>query len=72
MDFIQTVSDNIYGGLCIDLTVRCTNSIAIDLYRVSSVIAFAVGCVTVIRVSDPMGKTKRMLFFRSISLSSLI
>ena len=33
MNFLETVSDDVYGGLFVDLYVRCTNSIAIDLYE---------------------------------------
>jgi ribosomal protein S18 acetylase RimI-like enzyme len=33
MNFLETVSDDVYGGLFVDLFVRCTNSIAIDLYE---------------------------------------
>jgi N-terminal acetyltransferase B complex catalytic subunit len=33
MNFLETASDDVYGGLFVDLYVRCTNSIAIDLYE---------------------------------------
>ncbi|KAI0295441.1 N-acetyltransferase [Russula brevipes] len=33
MKFLETASDDVYGGLFVDLYVRCTNSIAIDLYE---------------------------------------
>jgi N-terminal acetyltransferase B complex catalytic subunit len=33
MSFLETASDDVYGGLFVDLYVRCTNSIAIDLYE---------------------------------------
>jgi N-terminal acetyltransferase B complex catalytic subunit len=33
MNFLETVSDDVYGGLFVDLYVRCTNSIAMDLYE---------------------------------------
>ena len=33
MNFLEIVSDEVYGGLFVDLYVRCTNSIAIDLYE---------------------------------------
>jgi ribosomal protein S18 acetylase RimI-like enzyme len=33
MSFLETASDDVYGGLFVDLFVRCTNSIAIDLYE---------------------------------------
>lgn len=33
MNFLETVSDDVYGGLFVDLYVRCTNKIAIDLYE---------------------------------------
>ena len=33
MNFLETVSDDVYGGLFVDLFVRCSNSIAIDLYE---------------------------------------
>ncbi len=33
MNFLETSSDDVYGGLFVDLYVRCTNSIAMDLYE---------------------------------------
>lgn len=33
MNFLETASDDVYGGMFVDLYVRCTNSIAIDLYE---------------------------------------
>lgn len=33
MNFLETVSDDVYGGLFVDLYVRCTNTIAMDLYE---------------------------------------
>jgi N-terminal acetyltransferase B complex catalytic subunit len=33
MSFLETASDDVYGGLFVDLYVRCTNKIAIDLYE---------------------------------------
>jgi len=33
MHFLETASDDVYSGLFVDLYVRCTNSIAIDLYE---------------------------------------
>jgi N-terminal acetyltransferase B complex catalytic subunit len=33
MSFLETASDDVYSGLFVDLYVRCTNSIAIDLYE---------------------------------------
>jgi N-terminal acetyltransferase B complex catalytic subunit len=33
MNLLETTSDEVYGGLFVDLYVRCTNSIAIDLYE---------------------------------------
>jgi len=33
MNFLETASDDVYGGLFVDLYVRCTNKIAIDLYE---------------------------------------
>ena len=33
MNFLETASDDVYGGLFVDLYVRCTNSIAVDLYE---------------------------------------
>ena len=33
MNFLETASDDVYGGHFVDLYVRCTNSIAIDLYE---------------------------------------
>ncbi|KAH9001387.1 N-acetyltransferase [Lactarius akahatsu] len=33
MNFLETVSDDVYGGLFVDLYVRCTNTIAMELYE---------------------------------------
>lgn len=33
MSFLEKASDEVYGGLFVDLYVRCTNSIAVDLYE---------------------------------------
>lgn len=33
MNFLETASDDVYGGLFVDLYVRCTNNIAVDLYE---------------------------------------
>ena len=33
MNLLEKTSDEVYGGLFVDLYVRCTNSIAIDLYE---------------------------------------
>jgi N-terminal acetyltransferase B complex catalytic subunit len=33
MNFLETVSDEVYNGFFVDLYVRCTNAIAIDLYE---------------------------------------
>ena len=33
MNFLETASDDVYGGFFVDLYVRCTNSIAVDLYE---------------------------------------
>ncbi|KAH9981413.1 N-acetyltransferase [Lactifluus volemus] len=33
MNFLETVSDDVYNGFFVDLYVRCTNAIAIDLYE---------------------------------------
>ena len=33
MNFLETASDDVYGGLFVDLYVRCTNKIAVDLYE---------------------------------------
>lgn len=33
MSFLETTSDDVYGGLFVDLYVRCTNKIAVDLYE---------------------------------------
>jgi N-terminal acetyltransferase B complex catalytic subunit len=33
MNFLETVSDDVYNGFFVDLYVRCTNAIAVDLYE---------------------------------------
>lgn len=33
MNFLETASDDVYSGLFVDLYVRCTNSVAVDLYE---------------------------------------
>ena len=33
MNFLETVSDDVYDGLFVDLYVRCTNTIAMELYE---------------------------------------
>ena len=33
MNFLETVSDDVYGSLFVDLYVRCTNTIAMELYE---------------------------------------
>ena len=33
MSFLETASDDVYGGFFVDLYVRCTNAIAIELYE---------------------------------------
>ena len=33
MNFLERASDDVYGGLFVDLYVRCTNSFAVDLYE---------------------------------------
>jgi N-terminal acetyltransferase B complex catalytic subunit len=33
MNFLEAVSDDVYNGFFVDLYVRCTNGIAIDLYE---------------------------------------
>jgi N-terminal acetyltransferase B complex catalytic subunit len=33
MNFLETVSDDVYNGLFVDLYVRCTNTIAMELYE---------------------------------------